>query len=104
MKTIEELLQNTSPRPWKFSDRWLYTDADIDAMGEKEAKSLRKLQANRQLSDHCVNNFMKLLEALEMQKPEADYDSDDEMEQCIKARREALKAAKTLIDITSTPT
>jgi len=69
--TIEELLQNTSPRPWKFADRWLYTDADIDAMGEKEAKSLRKLQANRQLSDHCVNNFMKLVEALETIKQKA---------------------------------
>ena len=99
--TIEELFQKASPTPWTFLDKW--TDADKDAMGEKEAKALRKIIANRQIADHCVNNFMQLLEALEMQKPEADYDSDDELEQCIKARREALKAAKTLIDITSNP-
>ena len=63
--TIEELFQKASPTPWTFLDKW--TDADKDAMGEKEAKALRKIIANRQIADHCVNNFMQLLEALEIQ-------------------------------------
>lgn len=42
---------------------------------------------------HAVNMFPKLLAALEMQRPEADYESDGELVECIKVRRDVLNEA-----------
>ena len=108
--TIEELLQKASPTPWKFADKW--TDADKGEYGEKESKALRKIKHNKQLSDHCVNNFMKLVEALEESRNLLNYiATTPKAWETIHGRAldtrivvdEALTDAKTLIDITSNP-
>ena len=37
---------------------------------------------------------LDLYKTLKMQHPEADYESDEEMEECIQARMDSLKKAK----------
>jgi len=39
----------------------------------------------------------QLFNALEMQHPDADYESDDEWQECVRVRKEALDAARQLV-------
>ena len=60
---------------------------------ESDIEDIEDIDSNKQHNDH-LNLTQKLFKALEMQRPEADYESDDEMEECVKTRFEVLDEAR----------
>ena len=78
---LQDLIAKASPLPWPTD--W----TECESPG---GTTCSEANANSRLKRHAVNMLPKLLAALKAQRPEADYDSDEELEECIRLRREAI--------------
>jgi len=92
-----DLVKLSTPLPWEvardpgggYGSPWP-TNLLVGAAGQVEIASRVDNENDAKIAAHCCNHFPKALEALKAMRPECDYESDEEMNQCIKLRQDVL--------------
>ena len=78
-KPLWQIIHQASQFPWP---------KDPNECESEGGTTCSEANANRCLARHAANLLPELLKVLDLWKPEADYDSEDELNEAIKFREE----------------